>query len=62
MTKRVESAVSPGRRTVCVYETGTDGVDRVVVATSEPAVLRAVERALAERLVGGDGAKREGGA
>jgi|GEM_PF-3247308 len=49
--RRVEQAVTPGRRTIAVYETGRDGIERVVLATSEPSVVAAVERALAERLV-----------
>lgn len=40
----------PGVRSVVLYEADLTGVDRVILATSEPAVVRAVEKALAERL------------
>lgn len=41
---------NPGTRSVVLYEADAGGVDRVLLATSEPLIVRAVEAALAERL------------
>jgi hypothetical protein len=45
--KRVEASSKPGKRTVALYETGPDGIERVLVATSAPEVVAAVEQAVA---------------
>ena len=45
---RTEQPVVPGKRTVAMYETGRDGIERVIIATSAPEVVAVVEHAISD--------------
>lgn len=45
---------TPGVRSLVLYEADADGLDRVVLATSAPEVVAAVERAIANKLASKD--------
>ena len=48
MRPRKEPA--PRKRSVALYQRDDDGVDRCIVASSEPEVVEAVEKAIARRV------------